>query len=81
MINFSKSDKLYILGDVLDRGYKSLEIIDCIRKPENSNIELLMGNHEEFCLAAFSNEEYLMPWLNAGGLVGLVALGDVNINK
>ena len=50
-IEFSSKDTLYILGDVLDRGEKSLEIIDYIRRPENNNIKLLMGNHEQFCIS------------------------------
>lgn len=43
-INFNSNDHLYILGDVLDRGDKSLEIIDYIRN--HKNITLLKGNHE-----------------------------------
>lgn len=43
-INFNSNDQLYILGDVLDRGEKPLEIIDYIR--EHKNIVLLKGNHE-----------------------------------
>lgn len=67
LINFSSSDTLYILGDVLDRGPKSLEIIDYIRKPENSNIKLLMGNHELFCILGLMEERYFKYWLEAGG--------------
>ena len=67
LINFSSSDTLYILGDVLDRGPKSLEIIDYIRKPENSNIKLLMGNHELFCILGLMEERYFKDWLSAGG--------------
>ena len=67
LINFSSSDTLYILGDVLDRGPKSLEIIDYIRKPENSNIKLLMGNHELFCLLGLIEDKYFKYWLEAGG--------------
>lgn len=43
-INFNSNDHLYVLGDVLDRGDKSLEIIDYIRN--HKNITLLKGNHE-----------------------------------
>lgn len=67
LINFSSSDTLYILGDVLDRGPNSLEIIDYIRKPENSNIKLLMGNHELFCLLGLIEDKYFKYWLEAGG--------------
>lgn len=66
-IEFSPSDTLYILGDVLDRGQKSLEIIDYIRRPENNNIKLLMGNHEQFCMLSFLEENYMQYWMEAGG--------------
>ena len=45
IIDLKDTDKLYILGDVVDRGYDGIEIIDYIRSCKN--IELLMGNHEE----------------------------------
>ena len=44
IISFNDEDVLYIIGDVIDRGDKPLEIIDYIR--HKSNIVLLMGNHE-----------------------------------
>lgn len=67
LINFSSEDKLYILGDVFDRGEKPLDIIDYIRKPENSNIELLLGNHESFYLSVVEDETNLSLWLYNGG--------------
>lgn len=43
-IGFSEDDELYILGDVIDRGEKS---IDCIRWiMEQDNVLTLLGNHE-----------------------------------
>lgn len=68
LINFSSTDTLYILGDVIDRGPKSLDIIDYIRKPKNNNIKLLLGNHELFCLQGFLREDYyLRAWVDNGG--------------
>ena len=68
-IKFSDTDTLYILGDVLDRGLKSLEIIDYIRKPENKNIKLLMGNHEEMCIVSFLKDydDWFHMWISNGG--------------
>ena len=43
-IAFSKNDKLYILGDVIDRGRDGIKILHDIRK--HPNMYLLMGNHE-----------------------------------
>ena len=43
-INFSDEDTLYILGDMVDRGPKSIEMIDCVMSRDN--IVCLLGNHE-----------------------------------
>lgn len=42
--NFSDSDTLYIIGDVLDRGSMAIPLIEDIMKREN--VILLKGNHE-----------------------------------
>lgn len=43
-IEFSDSDELYILGDIIDRGPKGLFIYDYIK--DKPNIHMLKGNHE-----------------------------------
>lgn len=48
-IRFSPSDHLYILGDVIDRGSKGVEILQRIL--DSPNMTLLLGNHEQMCLA------------------------------
>lgn len=64
-INFDDNDELYILGDVMDRGEKSLEIIDHIMK--SKNIYMIMGNHEKMYLEA--QDDYLnkIIWYKNGG--------------
>lgn len=44
IIKFSKHDKLYILGDAIDRGPESIKTILHIMEAEN--IYLIIGNHE-----------------------------------
>lgn len=48
--NFSENDRLYILGDVIDRnGYGGIGVLQwLINQP---NAELIMGNHEAMLLA------------------------------
>ena len=41
-INFSKEDELYILGDILDRGNKPIDILDYVIS--HKNIYLIKGN-------------------------------------
>ena len=43
-IGFTEEDELYILGDVIDRGSKSIECIKWIM--EQDNVLTLLGNHE-----------------------------------
>jgi serine/threonine protein phosphatase 1 len=48
-IDLRESDKLYVLGDVLDRGPQSMEtLLDMMRRP---NVTLLAGNHEYAALS------------------------------
>lgn len=55
---FSKRDRLYILGDVIDRGADSIKIIQHIMK-NRDKITLLMGNHELMMV-----ESYPFPKIN-----------------
>jgi len=51
-IKFKKSDKLYILGDMIDRGPDSAGVVQRILdlKAEGYKVECLMGNHEHMML-------------------------------
>jgi len=61
LIQPSKHDWLYFLGDYIDRGPSSKEVIDYIiyLQKEQYNIRTLMGNHEDFLLKAFEEEAKL----------------------
>ena len=43
-INFSERDSLYVLGDVIDRGDKTAELLTDMSK--RANVIPIMGNHE-----------------------------------
>ncbi len=64
LINFSDKDELYILGDVIDRGYNSLDIIDYI--VSHKNITFLKGNHEKMYEDYFESGDALI-WFSNGG--------------
>jgi serine/threonine protein phosphatase 1 len=64
LINFKEDDELFILGDVLDRGDKPLDIIDYIRS--HHNIILLKGNHEEFFIEHFEEVDSYDWFFNGG---------------
>jgi len=49
-IHFTKSDVLYILGDVIDRGKEPIALLRHIKNQEN--VIFLIGNHEDMMLKA-----------------------------
>lgn len=51
-IQFSESDKLHVLGDSMDRGAKSIEVMLDIMSREN--IIYIMGNYEYMALRLFT---------------------------
>jgi serine/threonine protein phosphatase 1 len=62
-------DQVYFLGDLIDRGPKSAEIIEFIRK---SPFQSLMGNHEMMMLEAIAvdgsvHEDTFVAWYHSGG--------------
>lgn len=65
-IHFSENDKLYILGDIFDRGPEPLKILDYIL--ERDNILLLKGNHEKMFQDSFKTNDYIL-WYYNGGIV------------
>ena len=64
LIKFSNTDSLYIIGDVFDRGDKTLELIEHIRN--HSNIYLLKGNHEQIFEQYFETKKATL-WIMNGG--------------
>ena len=78
-IDFKKSDTLYILGDVVDRGPEPVKCIKTIM--ENNNIKMIMGNHEDMMLRSIINnsEIYKKCWLLNGG--GYTLCDICNVDK
>ena len=52
-IHFSGEDALYILGDMIDRGFEPAKVLDIVRGTEN--ITALTGNHEDGFVDWFEN--------------------------
>lgn len=62
-INLQSNDELYILGDVIDRYPQGIEILRC-RIIKESNIHMLLGNHElmmykSLCSCDEDNSEFV----------------------
>ncbi|MEZ5083052.1 MAG: metallophosphoesterase [Bacteroidales bacterium] len=58
LIKPSKHDWLYFLGDYIDRGPSSKEVIDYLifLQNEDYNLRLLMGNHEDYLVKSYEEE-------------------------
>lgn len=65
LIKFSEEDRLYILGDIIDRGSQPFHILSFILK--HNNIMLLKGNHEEMLIDFFETNTGEQLWFYNGG--------------
>ena len=84
-INPKKTDTLVILGDYIDRGYNSKEVVSTLLKlKKTTNCIFLTGNHEDMLLKTKETrkKEDISFWLFNGGITTLDSYGDyVNIFK
>ena len=84
-ISPKKDDTLIFLGDYIDRGYHSKEVVsELLKLKKTINCIFLMGNHEDMLLRTKETrkEEDISFWLFNGGITTLDSYGDyVNIFK
>jgi serine/threonine protein phosphatase 1 len=80
-VKLTRSDKLILLGDYIDRGGKSREVIDFIIDLINTGYDVipLAGNHETMLLDAFKNEMMLPLWLLNDGDTTLESFGEKSV--
>lgn len=71
------SKLIVMLGDYVDRGLHSRQVIDRLlsRPPDGFERICLAGNHEHAMLAFFANPAEEASWLNWGGLETLASYG------
>jgi serine/threonine protein phosphatase 1 len=70
-------DTVVLLGDVIDRGPGTLEVIDrLIQLRERCRLVFVMGNHEQMFLESLDNHNMRGPWLEFGGLETLMSYGE-----
>lgn len=83
------SDRLIVLGDLIDRGPRSREVLDffmLLGKRAGSRLTILKGNHEDLCIKAFRGGDIygsnaLSLWLMNGGDATVASLGDADPGK
>lgn len=68
-LRLKKHDHLIILGDLIDRGPSSKEVLDTIFLLLDSGFKIttILGNHEQMMLNAFENSDENLLWLKNGG--------------
>jgi serine/threonine protein phosphatase 1 len=75
-----RHDQVYFLGDLIDRGPASAQVVDFVC---NSSYSCLLGNHEQLMLEAFPNGRIYTPalqaWLYSGGKSTVASYGDAGI--
>jgi len=76
-ICLKKEDQLILLGDYIDRGAQSKEVVDYIIELKNSGYDItaLLGNHEAMLLDAYYNESKFSLWIMNGGMPTLYSFG------
>ena len=81
-IRFRKGDRLVLLGDYIDRGYQTREVIDYIIGLQESGYDVipLKGNHESMMLDSMDDEQMLSNWFLNGGYETLYSFGVDSLN-
>jgi len=74
-IGLTRSDELYLLGDLIDRGPDTKGVLDFIFGLHESGYRVMSvrGNHEDMCLRAGGDLEIFDMWLGNGGQTTLAS--------
>ena len=73
VIRLERSDELYLLGDMIDRGPDSKGVLDFFLelRAQGFSIKGVKGNHEDMCLRAADGLLFMEMWLANGGVATL----------
>jgi serine/threonine protein phosphatase 1 len=76
-IRIRKSDRIVLLGDYIDRGYQSREVIDYVIDLQKHGFDIipLMGNHESMFIDSLASELSFYNWSMNGGNETLFSFG------
>jgi serine/threonine protein phosphatase 1 len=77
LIKPTKDDTLVFLGDYIDRGNQSKQVIDkLIELKEKFNVHTLMGNHEELIIHAPEGKDDCTLWCINGGVATIQSYSE-----
>ena len=80
-IELNSDDKLFFLGDLIDRGNRSADVVRWVIEKGHT---CLRGNHEQMCLEAFNSDEGSLiwkGWLMNGGTNTLESYGKEGLPR
>ena len=82
-IQFTTADKLYLLGDYIDRGNDSKGVIDDIwqLQDEGYQVKCLRGNHEQLMLDSKIDRDSAYIWMANGGDKALDSFGGIILDE
>ncbi len=62
-------DTIYLLGDYIDRGASSKQVLDMLMEMQKSyrHLYILRGNHEQMMLEASRSQRHYINWMMNGG--------------
>jgi serine/threonine protein phosphatase 1 len=79
-IDPKSEDEVYFLGDLIDRGPQSSEVVDFVK---NNNYSCLLGNHELMLLSVMNKDvnsnQNIQAWLYSGGQATIASYKSVQI--
>lgn len=78
-INYSADDKLFFLGDLIDRGDHSADVVRWVMQNGHA---CLRGNHEQMCLDAYQSKKGSLVWkgwMMNGGTNTLESYGESGV--
>ncbi|GAX35487.1 metallophosphoesterase family protein [Nodularia sp. NIES-3585] len=76
----ASDDQVYFLGDLIDRGPKSAQVIDFVK---DNNYPCLLGNHEQMLLSILTGSNTsasaMQAWLYGGGQATIASYEEASI--
>ena len=82
-LKITRSDKIYCIGDYIDRGPDSKGVIDLIIKLRKEGFQLhtIRGNHEEMMMQSINNQKFFDKWMQNGGDATLKSFNISSYNE
>ncbi|HLO49056.1 MAG TPA: metallophosphoesterase [Kamptonema sp.] len=77
----NSKDRVYFLGDLIDRGPKSAQVVEFVQQ---NSYQCLLGNHEQLMLEALPNGKTIdtrawQAWLYSGGDATVASYVDIGM--